>query len=158
MTEKNRKTPHIVISDQEPGLPFSKGLLASQVMVTGLSPYRSYQVAEAVEERIRRDGLGMLTSEELSAIAIDVLTELAGESYAMNLARWREWMRYVNADQIWVWGLFCFFGMYLNVNLATAHKFDGLFGVLPNIGLPYFRLPVRKQHQARMIPVRAIQI
>jgi hypothetical protein len=37
-----------------------------------------------------------------------------------NLARWREWMRYVLADQIWVWGLFCFLGMYLNVNLATA--------------------------------------
>jgi hypothetical protein len=37
-----------------------------------------------------------------------------------NLARWREWMRYVHLDQIWVWGLFCFFGMYLNVNLATA--------------------------------------
>ena len=28
-------------------------------------------------------------------------------------------MRYVHADQIWVWGLFCFLGMYLNVNLAT---------------------------------------
>jgi 2-phosphoglycerate kinase len=90
LTEKNRKTPHIVISDQEPGLPFSKGLLASQVMVTGLSPYRSYQVAEAVEERIRRDGLEMLTSGELNAIAIEVLTELAGNSYAVNLARWRE--------------------------------------------------------------------
>lgn len=37
-----------------------------------------------------------------------------------NLAIWREWMRYVHADQIWVWGIFCFFGMYLNVNLATA--------------------------------------
>jgi len=37
-----------------------------------------------------------------------------------NLARWREWMRYVHADQIWVWGVFCFLGMYLNVNLATA--------------------------------------
>jgi hypothetical protein len=37
-----------------------------------------------------------------------------------NLARWREWMRYVNADQLWVWGLFCFLGMFLNVNLATA--------------------------------------
>jgi hypothetical protein len=37
-----------------------------------------------------------------------------------NLARWREWMRYVRADQIWVWGLFCFLGMFLNVNLATA--------------------------------------
>ena len=37
-----------------------------------------------------------------------------------NLSRWREWMRYVHTDQIWVWGLFCFLGMYLNVNLATA--------------------------------------
>jgi hypothetical protein len=39
---------------------------------------------------------------------------------AANLARWREWLRYVHADQIWVWGLFCFLGMFLNVNLATA--------------------------------------
>jgi hypothetical protein len=37
-----------------------------------------------------------------------------------NLARWREWMKYVHADQLWVWGLFCFLGMFLNVNLATA--------------------------------------
>ncbi|MBX3277986.1 MAG: Nramp family divalent metal transporter [Acidobacteria bacterium] len=36
-----------------------------------------------------------------------------------NMSRWREWMRYVHADQIWVWGVFCFLGMYLNVNLAT---------------------------------------
>jgi hypothetical protein len=39
---------------------------------------------------------------------------------AANIGRWREWMRYVHADQIWVWGLFCFLGMFLNVNLATA--------------------------------------
>jgi len=37
-----------------------------------------------------------------------------------NLVRWREWMRYVYADQIWVWGCLCFLGMFLNVNLATA--------------------------------------
>jgi hypothetical protein len=37
-----------------------------------------------------------------------------------NLRRWREWLRYVHADQIGVWGLFCFLGMFLNVNLATA--------------------------------------
>jgi len=37
-----------------------------------------------------------------------------------NLERWRAWLRYVHIDQIWVWGLFCFVGMFLNVNLATA--------------------------------------
>src|SRR5688500_18584839 len=36
-----------------------------------------------------------------------------------SLSRWREWLRYVHADQVWVWGLFCFLGMYLNVNMAT---------------------------------------
>ena len=39
---------------------------------------------------------------------------------SVNLQRWREWMRYVHTDQIWVWALFCFLGMFLNVNLATA--------------------------------------
>jgi hypothetical protein len=39
---------------------------------------------------------------------------------AANLARWREWLRYVYVDQIAIWGLFCFVGMFLNVNLATA--------------------------------------
>lgn len=39
---------------------------------------------------------------------------------AENVRRWHEWMRYVHADQVWVWGLFCFLGMFLNVNLATA--------------------------------------
>jgi hypothetical protein len=39
---------------------------------------------------------------------------------AANLERWRAWLRYVHVDQIAVWGLFCFVGMYLNVNLATA--------------------------------------
>jgi hypothetical protein len=42
------------------------------------------------------------------------------EAKGENLVRWHEWLRYVHADQIWVWGLFCFFGMFLNVNLATA--------------------------------------
>jgi len=37
-----------------------------------------------------------------------------------NLVRWRAWVRYVHVDQIVVWGMFCFLGMFLNVNLATA--------------------------------------
>src|SRR6266581_1952102 len=36
----------IVISEREPGLPYSKGLRATELMVTGLPPYRAYQVAE----------------------------------------------------------------------------------------------------------------
>ncbi len=90
MTEKGTKIPHIVISDREPGLPYSKGLMASQVMVTGLSPFRAYQVAEEIEERLRERGSTSLTTDELSELALEVLTEIAGDRYAKNFLRWRE--------------------------------------------------------------------
>jgi 2-phosphoglycerate kinase len=90
VTEKGTKTPHIVISDREPGLPYSKGLMASQVMVTGLSPFRAYQVAEEIENRLHAQGFSALTTEELAELALQVLTEIAGERYAKNFLRWRE--------------------------------------------------------------------
>lgn len=37
-----------------------------------------------------------------------------------NMTRWKHWWQYVTADQVWLWGLGCFLGMFLNVNLATA--------------------------------------
>ncbi len=37
-----------------------------------------------------------------------------------NLRRWKTWWQYVKADQVWLWGLGCFLGMFLNVNLASA--------------------------------------
>lgn len=90
MTEKGSKTPHIVISDREPGLPYSKGLMASQVMVTGLSPFRAYQVAEEIEDQLRERGSTSLTTDELAELALEVLTQLAGDRYAKNFLRWRE--------------------------------------------------------------------
>lgn len=39
---------------------------------------------------------------------------------AENLSRWHIWWKYVLADQVWLWALGCFVGMYLNVNLAVA--------------------------------------
>lgn len=37
-----------------------------------------------------------------------------------NLSRWKDWLRYVHLDQIWIWGFLAFWGMFLNVNLAAA--------------------------------------
>jgi 2-phosphoglycerate kinase len=85
-----KRTGHITISDREPGLPYSKGLMAAQVMVTGLSPYRSYQVAERIEDDLLGRGVSSLTSEELRAVAVRVLEEEAGDRYARNFVRWQE--------------------------------------------------------------------
>jgi 2-phosphoglycerate kinase len=80
----------IVISEQGPGLPYSKGLRASELMVTGLSPYRAYQVAEQVEERLVERDVASVTREELDELTIDVLSDLAGERYATNFLKWQE--------------------------------------------------------------------
>ena len=87
---KPKRSAHIIVSDQEPGLPYSKGLMASQVMVTGLSPYRSYQVAERIEDRLVDQGRTSITSDELRDLAVEVLGELAGERYATNFVRWEK--------------------------------------------------------------------
>jgi 2-phosphoglycerate kinase len=89
-TNEGRRSTHIIISDREPGLPYSKGLMASQVMVTGLTPYRSYQVAEAIEDALVEQGRTSVTSEELQGLAVRVLGDLAGERYAKNFVRWQE--------------------------------------------------------------------
>ncbi len=84
------KTQQILISDKEQGLPYSKGLMASQVMVTGLSPVRAYQVAEAIEDRLRAGREPAVTSAELEEVAVSVLEDVAGQRYAKNYLRWRE--------------------------------------------------------------------
>jgi hypothetical protein len=75
---------------------------------------------------IRDKGFGM--GKQVGAIAsavggrhtsvspIGKIFPVTGES----LLRWREWWRYVHADQVGIWGLFCFIGLFLTVNLATS--------------------------------------
>jgi 2-phosphoglycerate kinase len=84
------KTPHITISDQDPGLPYSKGLMASQVMVTGLPAHRAYEVAESIEVRLLDEGRSSISSQELSGVALDVIRDLVGDRYATNFRRWQE--------------------------------------------------------------------
>ncbi|HYU57944.1 MAG TPA: AAA family ATPase [Actinomycetota bacterium] len=90
MRIRKRAQRHIVITDRQPGLPFSKGLTASQLMATGLSPYRSYQVAERVEERLLDRGSTEVTSGEVRDLTVSVLEEVAGDRYAKNFVRWQE--------------------------------------------------------------------
>jgi 2-phosphoglycerate kinase len=87
---KEKKTTHILISDGAPGLPYSKGLMASRVMVTGLPPFRSYEVAERIEEVLQARGAPSVTTRELNSVAVRVLQEMAGERYAKNFIQWQE--------------------------------------------------------------------
>ncbi len=76
------------MSGDKPGLPYSKGLRASELMVTGLSPFRAYQVAEQVEERLRGRNTAAVTLDELDDVTVEVLGDIAGERYATKFVNW----------------------------------------------------------------------
>ncbi|MEW6475426.1 MAG: hypothetical protein AB1679_24490 [Actinomycetota bacterium] len=86
MTQSPR---HIVISDEEHALPYSKGLMASSIMATGLPPGRAFHVAERIEERLRERGVPEITRAALSELAREVLVDEVGQRYADSFAKWQ---------------------------------------------------------------------
>jgi len=85
-----KHTPkHIVISDEEHQLPYSKGLMASSIMATGLAPARAFHVAERIEERLRDRGAPTITRAELTDVAQATLVDEVGKRYADSFVDWQ---------------------------------------------------------------------
>lgn len=90
MTHFERPLPkHVVVSDQEHGLPYSKGLTAASIMATGLAPARAFRVAELVEDRLRENGIDQIDEVELTCLTLAVLQEEVGDRYAASYAKWQ---------------------------------------------------------------------
>ena len=79
---------HVVISDNEYELPYSKGLTASRIMATGLAPARAFHVAEVLEQRLHDLDRLSVTSSELTDLTLDVLRDEVGERYASSFSKW----------------------------------------------------------------------
>lgn len=80
---------HVVVSGQEYEFPYSKGLMASRIMATGLAPARAFHVAEVVEERLHARGRPGVTVGELNELVQEVLQDEVGQRYATSFAKWR---------------------------------------------------------------------
>lgn len=79
----------IVITDQSRGLPYSKGLMSSSLMVSGLPAAKAFEIAERIEAQLIETERFELTGEELATIAAEMLSEV-GERYATTYLKWRE--------------------------------------------------------------------
>ena len=82
-------TRHVVVSDNANQLPYSKGLMASAIMATGLAPARAFGVAEVIEERLEESGAPSITREHLNDLALEVLRAEVGDRYAQSFAKWQ---------------------------------------------------------------------
>jgi 2-phosphoglycerate kinase len=87
MNEKRRK--QIFIAEREHELPYSKGLTAASIMVTGLAPGRAYAVANKVEEALIASDRSPISDEELADLTLEILRREAGEEYAQAFVKWR---------------------------------------------------------------------
>src|ERR1051326_6283926 len=78
----------IVISDTTLGLPYSKGLMASSVMVAGIPPAQAYRLAEKVEQELIERGVTQISSRELREVAASLLAGI-DERYASTYLQWQ---------------------------------------------------------------------
>ena len=79
----------VLVGENEHSLPYSKGLAASALMVTGLGPARAYMIANKVEQELAQLGVDAVTSSQLRSITRDVLRREAGDHYAEAYAKWQ---------------------------------------------------------------------
>jgi 2-phosphoglycerate kinase len=84
---------HVIISDEEYELPYSKGLMASAIMATGLAPARAFHVAEVIEDQLAGSGLPHVSRAELNGLALDVLRAEVGDRWAESFANWQRALR-----------------------------------------------------------------
>jgi 2-phosphoglycerate kinase len=90
MTQPNRQPTarHVIVSDEQYGLPYSKGLMATGIMATGLAPARAFHAAEIIEDRLLDNFSDSITQAELNCLALAVLEEEEGSRWAELYAKW----------------------------------------------------------------------
>ena len=80
---------HVTVRDGKAGLPYSKGLMATSIMASGLPPVRAHHVAEVIEARLHEADLDLISSADLRELATGVLEDVVGPRYADAYRTWQ---------------------------------------------------------------------
>ena len=86
-----RQVTRIIVERKDGTYPFSKGLLARSLEVTGLAPEDTYDTASAIEGEIVSKRLEEISHRDLERMAAEILSERHGEEYAERYRVWRAW-------------------------------------------------------------------
>ncbi|MGH2810692.1 MAG: ATP cone domain-containing protein, partial [Actinomycetota bacterium] len=78
----------VEVSDGIGQLPYSKGLMASSMTVSGLPLSETFKIAQKIEDMLRRDQRKSVTRQQLREMAVAMLRE-AGGPYADVYLKWQ---------------------------------------------------------------------
>ena len=79
----------VMISDKKSGLPFSKGILASSISVTGLDILTAYEIASEIQEYFLKNKIYSLPLSELRIIAFRFIKDKVNLEYAERYLLWQ---------------------------------------------------------------------
>ena len=79
----------IVITDKKGGLPFSKGILASSIAITGIDIITSHKIAMEVEEHLLSRAKDSISLGELRSLVFRYISESANVGYAEKYLLWQ---------------------------------------------------------------------
>ncbi len=79
----------IVISDKKQGLPFSKGILASSISITGLDILTAHKIALEIQDYFLEKKKYSLSLDELRSFAFRFIKDKVGQEYAERYLIWQ---------------------------------------------------------------------
>lgn len=79
----------IVISDKKGGLPFSKGILASSISVTGLDIITAHKIALEIQDYFLKNKIYSLSLGELRSLAFSFIKDKVSLEYAERYLLWQ---------------------------------------------------------------------
>jgi len=88
--------PETIVTGEDGGAPYSKGLMAQTLSATGLAPERAYELARIVERRLDELPEARIDVEGLRTLAEEVIRDEEGQDA---LKRFHEWQRLEDLDR-----------------------------------------------------------
>ncbi len=89
MAEDNSVNQVFVVSDKKRGLPFSKGILASSISVTGLDISLSHRIAYDIEQYLLSNRMLKIPMEELRSLVFRFIKESVDIEHAEKYLLWQ---------------------------------------------------------------------
>jgi 2-phosphoglycerate kinase len=71
-------------------LPFSRGIMASAILATGLPTDDAYRIASDIQRQLDSLGVAEIGADEIATLAAATIDRIAGPSFAQRYRAWRE--------------------------------------------------------------------
>ncbi len=71
-------------------LPFSRGIMASAILATGLPTDDAYRIASEIQRQLDSAGVAEVGADQIASLAAETIDRVAGPSFGQRYRSWRE--------------------------------------------------------------------